>query len=65
MAGKPTKQEENKLTSVEFIKPWGRYSKSDIAGFDAETAEKLKKAKVAVEPGTAKEADGKSEDPAA
>lgn len=44
---------EEKLVSVEFVKPWGRYSKGDIAGFDADKAGKLIASKAAVEPGKA------------
>jgi len=29
------------MKSVEFIKPWKIYSRGDIAGFDAEQADKL------------------------
>ncbi|WP_261840956.1 hypothetical protein [Aliamphritea ceti] len=67
MAGKATKQEEpkNELISVEFIKPWSRYSKGDIAGFEADKVQKLIDAKLVVEPGTAEEAEQKKEDPAA
>lgn len=34
-------QASDKLVSVTFIKPWGRYSKGDLAGFGATTADRL------------------------
>jgi len=37
------------MQSVEFIKPWKIYSPGDIAGFDAEQAEKLIKGGAAKE----------------
>lgn len=37
------------MKSVEFIKPWKIYSPGDIAGFDADQAERL------IEGGVAKE----------
>lgn len=53
MAGKTTE----KLVSVQFTKPYGRYSKGDVAGFPEEQATKLKeKLKVAIDPSTAKKA---------
>jgi hypothetical protein len=61
---KAEKEQKNDLVSVEFIKPWGRYSKGDIAGFDADQAARLKEAKVAVKPGDSKE-EPEKEDPAA
>jgi hypothetical protein len=61
---KAEKEQKNNLVSVEFIKPWSRYSKGDIAGFDAEQAARLKEAKVAVKPGE-KSAEPEKEDPAA
>lgn len=46
------KAPENKLVSVKFIKPWGRYCKGDLAGFEPSQAEKLINGiKVAVKPG--------------
>lgn len=56
-------KKDEKLVSVLFTKPHGRYSKGDLAGFDAATAEKLKtKLKVAVDPASVKapEDDGKN-----
>lgn len=37
------------MQSVEFIKPWKIYSPGDIAGFEAEQAERLIKGGVAKE----------------
>ena len=50
MAKTPVKKEastEATKVVVLFTKPWTRYSPDDVAGFDAETAEKLIKIKVA------------------
>jgi len=65
MAKPPVKKEastEAAKVVVLFTKPWTRYSPDDIAGFDAETAEKLIKIKVA-EPyeAAAEKAEGKQE----
>lgn len=37
------------MQSVEFIKPWKIYSPGDVAGFEAEQAERLIKGGVAKE----------------
>ncbi len=65
MAKPPVKKEastEDAKVVVLFTKPWTRYSPADVAGFDAETAEKLIKIKVA-EPyeAAAEQAEGKQE----
>jgi len=65
MAKLPVKKEastEAAKVVVIFTKPWTRYSPKDVAGFDAETAEKLIKIKVA-EPyeAAAEQAEGKQE----
>ncbi|MFB2668934.1 hypothetical protein ACE02U_09105 [Shewanella xiamenensis] len=65
MAKPPVKKEastESGKVVVVFTKPWTRYSPKDVAGFDAETAEKLINIKVA-EPfeAAAEQAEGKQE----
>lgn len=65
MAKPPVKKENSTEAAkgvVLFTKPWTRYSPGDVAGFDAETAEKLIKIQVA-EPyeAAAEQAEGKQE----
>ncbi len=48
-----TQKKAEKKVQVEFIKPWNRYVRKDVAAFDPETAKKLKDQKFAVEPGKA------------
>lgn len=65
MAKPPVKKENSTEAAkvvVLFTKPWTRYSPGDVAGFDAETAEKLIKIQVA-EPyeAAAEQAEGKKE----
>lgn len=38
---KPAEKAENKNVTVTFTKPWGRYSRGDVAGFPQKQATKL------------------------
>lgn len=38
---KAAEKAENKNVTVTFIKPWGRYSREDVAGFPQDQATKL------------------------
>lgn len=40
-AEKAAEKTENKNVTVTFIKPWGRYSREDVAGFPQDQATKL------------------------
>ncbi|UQI41929.1 hypothetical protein [Vreelandella venusta] len=42
------KKPAEKLTTVVFLKPYGRYSRNDRAGFPAERAEEMEKRKIAI-----------------
>ena len=50
-------KESGKLVKVEFVGPYKRYSKGDIASFSADTAKELLNKKVAVLPGEAVESE--------
>ncbi|MCD1588142.1 hypothetical protein K7H09_19250 [Halomonas sp. IOP_14] len=42
------KQPAEKLHTMVFLKPYGRYSRNDRAGFPQEKAEQLEKRKIAI-----------------
>lgn len=43
-----TKKTAEKLHTMVFLKPYGRYSRNDRAGFPLEKAEQLEKRKIAI-----------------
>ncbi|KIN13485.1 hypothetical protein [Halomonas sp. KHS3] len=43
-----TKKPAEKLHTMVFLKPYGRYSRNDRAGFPQEKAEQLEKRKIAI-----------------
>ncbi len=51
------KKEDNKLVQVEFVGPYKRYSKGDIAAFSKNIAEELIEKGAAVRPGDASETE--------
>ncbi len=50
------KQPAEKLITMVFIKPYGRYSRNDRAGFPADKAKQLEERKIAIPADKAKEA---------
>ena len=52
-----TKQPAEKLHTMVFLKPYGRYSRNDRAGFPQEKAEQLEKRKIAIPAGKFKAAE--------
>lgn len=52
-----TKQPAEKLYTVVFLKPYGRYSRNDRAGFPADKAEQLAERKIAIPADQAKAAE--------
>lgn len=51
------KKPEEKLVTMVFLKPYGRYSRNDRAGFPPEKAKQLEERKIALPPDKAKTAE--------
>lgn len=54
------KKPAEKLQTMVFLKPWGRYSRNDRAGFPADKAKQLEERKIAVPADKAKAADAQA-----
>lgn len=55
------KKQEDKLVTVVFLKPYGRYSRNDRAGFPADKAKQLEDRKIALPSDKAKAAEAEKD----